>query len=69
MGPSSGISRFSTGDFELTASTRAIQIGLVYWPRLPSRLTTTITVNQTRQGGPCRRVNELMANTTVNPPR
>ena len=44
------------------------QIGLVYWPRLPSRLTTAITVNQTRQGGPCRKAVEPRASTKVNPP-
>ena len=38
----------------VNASIRAAQIGLVYWPRLPTRLTVTMTESQTWRAGPRR---------------
>jgi hypothetical protein len=53
----------------MATAVRAAQIGLVYCPRLPSKLTTAIADSHTRHGGPCRNVRPPTARMTVIPPR
>ncbi len=65
----SGIQLPTDAERDVAASARAIQIGLVYCPRLPSMPSKPIAVNQTRHGGPLRIASALTASASVNPPR
>jgi hypothetical protein len=53
----------------MARAARVAQIGLVYRPMLPSKLTTAIADSHTRYGGPCCTVKRPSPRTVVIPPR